>query len=567
MARPIRLLFVEDSENDAMLLVQELRRGGYDPDWELVCSAEAVTAALDRQEWDIVIADYSMPHFNGMAALAILQSRGLDLPFIFVSGSIGEDTAVAAMKVGAHDYIMKGNLRRLIPAIDRELREAAVRREHRQYEARIQHLAYYDALTDLPNRTLFHNRLVQSIAIALRERRPLALLILDLDRFKEINDTLGHAMGDLVLQQVGRRLQAALRESDTVARLGGDEFAVLLPSTGREGPVEVTRKILEAVEEPVVLEGVNLDVRASVGIVLCPEHGTEAETLLQRGDVAMYVAKENKNGVCVYATDLDRHSPLRLALTGDLRHAIDRHQLILHYQPMISLRTGKVLGVEALVRWDHPQHGLLRPERFIGLAEHTGLIKQLTLWVLECALHVCRAWHDSGLELMVSVNLSPRALQDRLPDRVGTLLQTTGAAPRWLELEITENIIMGDLVRTLEVLTRLNEIGVRLTIDDFGTGYSSFSYLKRLPVHEIKIDKSFVIGMAGHHDEVIVRSMIELAHNLGLTVVAEGVESQDVLNRLTALGCDAAQGDYIGRPMYEADFVRWLKATEAHEGV
>jgi diguanylate cyclase (GGDEF)-like protein len=566
--KTLRLLLVEDSENDAALLVEHLRAGGYEPDFTRVDSAEALNAALEHREWDMVIADYTMPGFSGTAALSIVRSRGLEVPFIFVSGTIGEEIAVEAMKNGADDYIIKDNLSRLIPAINRELRDADVRRERTRAEERIRHLAYYDALTDLPNRTLFQNRLEQAVHNSMRARNPLAVMIMDLDTFKEINDTLGHLMGDAVLREIGHRLAAGLRESDTVARLGGDEFAVMLPNVGRAGAELAARKLLALVQEPLTVEGVNLDVHSSVGIALFPEHGTEAEILLQRADVAMYVAKQNRSGHEVYAQELDRHSPERLALMGDFRHAISRDELRVYYQPKLNLKTNQIFGVEALVRWQHPDLGLIMPDRFIPMAEQTGAVRPMTLWMLEHALQQCLEWRRHGVELVAAVNLSPRNLQDpELPERVRSLLDLLGAPPQMLELEITESVIMSDPLRSLQVLTRLNRMGLRLAVDDFGTGYSSFSYLRKLPVHEIKIDKSFIDDMVHQHDEVIVQSTIELAHNLGLTVVAEGVQDEETLNRLRELGCDTAQGDYLSVPLDGPHVLPWLRAREAHQVV
>jgi len=556
--RPLRLLLVEDSENDAALLIEHLRQGGYDPDCIRIDSSDALKSALER-EWDLVIADYTMPGFSGTAALSMVRGRGLDVPFIFVSGTIGEDIAVEAMKNGADDYIIKNNLGRLLPAINRELKDAQVRRERTRAEERIRHLAYYDALTELPNRTLFQTRLEE--AVASDSNSTLAVMIMDLDGFKDINDTLGHLMGDLVLREIGRRLAVGVKEIATVARLGGDEFAVMLPSVGRNGAELAARKLIALVQEPLTVEGLNLDVHGSVGIALYPEHGQEAETLIQRADVAMYVAKQDRSGFVVYAQELDRHSPERLTLMGDLRHAISRDQLRVHYQPKVNLKTNQVFGVEALVRWQHPEFGLIMPDRFIPMAEQTGAVRPLTLWMLERALEQCLEWMKQGVNLVAAVNLSPRNLQDaELPERVRALLDVIGAPPAALELEITESVIMSNPLRALQVLTRLNRMGVRLAVDDFGTGYSSFSYLRKLPVHEIKIDKSFVDDMTQHHDDVIVQSTIELAHNLGLTVVAEGVQSEETLARLRELGCDSAQGDFLSPPLDARGVVDWVRS-------
>jgi diguanylate cyclase (GGDEF)-like protein len=564
MGMPLRALIIEDSGDDAALLLQELKRGGYEPTYERLETAEALNAALDRQTWDIIFADHSMPHFSGTDALRLLKEKGIDLPFIFVSGTIGEDAAVAAIKMGANDYIIKGNLKRLITTVERELREAAGRRERKRAEETIQRMAYYDPLTDLPNRTLLYDRLHQALLAGKRNNHPVALLLMDLDRFKEINDTLEHRRGDLVLQQVGSRLRDAMWESDTVARMGGDEFAVLLSKmTATEHINVVIQKILKALEAPFAIEGLLISVEASIGVALYPDHGTNADVIIQRADVAMYAAKQTGNGYAIYAPEQDQHSPRRLALMGELRQAIEHDQLLLHYQPKINLRTKRVIGMEALVRWQHPQHGLIPPSEFIGPAERTGLIKPLTRWVLKEVHRQCDEWHHAGLNLPISVNLSVRNLQDpQLPDQVAELLRTCGVAPGWLEMEITESTIMGDPARAMETLTRLSKMGIRFSIDDFGTGYSSLGYLKRLPVHEIKIDKSFVMDMGENEDNaVIVISIINLARNLNLKVVAEGVESQEIWDRLADFGCDAAQGYYMSRPLPPAELTRWIQES------
>ncbi len=554
----LRLLLIEDSEDDAALVVRALTRGGYTVIVERVDTPAALRAALGRQAWDIAIADYTMPSFSGTVALQMLRERDADLPFIFVSGTIGEDSAVAAMKVGAHDYIMKGNLKRLVPAVERELRDAAVRRERRRAEQRIAYLAYHDALTDLPNRSLLHDRLDQAARAANRDSKPLALLVMDLDGFKEVNDTLGHHAGDRVLQQVASRVRATLREADTVARLGGDEFAILLPSTDIDGAVLTGQKILQEIERPVLIDHRPLAIRASLGVACFPEHGASADTLLQKADVAMYLAKTDRSGIAVYAPDRERHTHRRLTLIGELRQALDARQFFLEYQPIVHMRTGVVAGIEALVRWNHPQHGRLLPADFIDLAEQTGLINPLTMIVLDTALSEW-AGVETETPLTVAVNLSPRNLQDPdLPQRVGDFLNLHGASPSSLALEITENVLLTDPARSMECLQRLHVMGVRIVIDDFGTGYSSLSYLRRLPVNELKIDRSFIADLSSGRDDVIVRSTIELAHNLGLSVVGEGVESAAMHDQLLALGCDTAQGSYFAAPASAAQMRGWI---------
>ncbi|MBI3810727.1 MAG: EAL domain-containing protein [Nitrospirae bacterium] len=934
MNRPLRVLIVEDSEDHTTLLLHELKRGGFDPTFERVETAEAMKAALQRQTWDLILSDNDLPHFNAPAALSRLKESGFDLPFIIVSGHISEEAAVAAMKAGAHDYVMKNNTARLIPAIERELREAEIRRERRRaeealqesektfrllvehspdvimrvdreskilfinytlpqyniqsvlgktavsflsaedglrymqalhevfesgearefevaavgptfwltrlvpikadgrvesamviatnitdrkrteeallkseeeyraiitnineiiyqvdttedsfsgrtrfvsnqteaiigyrpdefledpglwlrivhpedkqtllettrriiesqtagvreyrlrhketgeyrwledrvmpqvgesgkvvgifgvardvterrradealwksearhrallnampdmvfriskegvylefiaskdndtlplfppddflgkninetlpdhvarqamhyviqaletghtqifeyelllegnrsdYEARIvvsgtdevmaivrditerkaqaaalEYQALHDILTDLPNRTLVLDRLKQAIHAADRENQPLALMIMDLNHFKDVNDALGHHHGDLLLKQVGPRVLGVLRESDTIARLGGDEFAVLLSATEINGAIVAAQKILEVLDRPFVVEGFFLEIGASIGIAVFPEHGEDTDILMRRADVAMYQAKQSGSGYAVYISEDDRHSPRRLALMGELRHAVERQELVLHYQPKIDLKAGRTVGVEALVRWNHPHHGLIPPDQFISLAEHTGVIKPLTLWILKEAAHQALAWHRTGMEIPVAVNLSVRNLQDlQFPAQITELFQTHGLRPDGLEMEITESAIMADPGRAMEILKRLRAMGIRLSIDDFGAGYSSLSYLRKMPVDTVKVDKSFVIGMAANSDDaVIVRSTIDLAHNLGLKAVAEGVESREILDRLATMGCDEAQGYFISRPVPAAEIAPWL---------
>jgi diguanylate cyclase (GGDEF)-like protein len=431
----------------------------------------------------------------------------------------------------------------------------------RRQAAENEYLALHDALTDLPNRSLFHDRAAQALLIAKREHARAALMIFDLDRFKEVNDTLGHHNGDLLLKEIGIRLRSELRESDSIARLGGDEFGVLLPKIPEaDAACSVAEKIRQALRDPFILEGVALDIEASVGIALYPAHGHDVDTLLQRADVAMYLAKEDHSGCELYSSDRDEYSPSRLALVAELRRAIDQRELVLYYQPKAEVQSGRIAGVEALVRWEHPARGLLSPAEFVPLAERTGLVRDLTLYVLDAALRQIRAWQQDGLEQSVSVNLSARDLLDvELPETIRRLLEVHEVEPKQLELEITESVILADPMRARAVLTRLNAMGIELAIDDFGSGYSSLGYLKRLPVGLIKIDRSFVMNM--EHDEndaVIVRSTIDLGRNLGLKVVAEGVESQRIWRDLARLDCDLAQGYFLSRPMPAAELSDWI---------
>lgn len=437
--------------------------------------------------------------------------------------------------------------------------------ERKRQEAAMQYQALHDSLTGMPNRTLFYDRLKVAMRVSDREHKPLSILMLDLDRFKEINDTLGHHIGDQVLQEVARRLNGVLRASDTVSRFGGDEFVMLLAGAGVDQAVGVLGKIRGAFEIGFVVEGQVLDIEVSIGVSTYPEHGDDANSLIKHADVAMYFAKNNGTGFAVYDTKTDANSPHRLSLIGELRRGIERKELLLHYQPKISLKTGAVYGVEALVRWQHPDKGMIPPAEFIPLAEGCGLIHPLSEWVVDAALRNHYKWRLSGVELITSINLSMRNLQDLdFPERVATALKAWKIEPRWFELEITESAIMNDPIRALKVLALLDKMGVRLALDDFGTGYSSLAYLKRLPVDEVKIDRSFVKDML--HDEsnaVIVKSTIDLGHNLDKTVVAEGVEDLECLNLLRSLGCDSAQGYYISRPLDSEAFLIWLARRTA----
>lgn len=425
----------------------------------------------------------------------------------------------------------------------------------------LEHQTQHDALTRLPNRVLLYDRLEQAVLSGARDRRVFALMMMDLDRFKEINDTLGHPVGDQMLKQVGERLLAQLRNTDTVARLGGDEFAVLLPGASAGDAVNLARKISATIERPFLVEGHNLSVGISMGIVHFPTHGTDANTLLQRADVAMYQAKRYGGGHAVYDPGQDEHSIERIALMNDLREAIENHSLELYFQPEYDMNTGRVCRAEALLRWSHPRFGPISPDEFIHIAERTGMIASLTDWVLDGALHQCARWVEEGLDMEVSVNLSVRNLQDPdLPRTLGERLQRWQVEPRRLMVEITESAIMSDPASVRENLLQLNAMGVRACIDDFGTGYSSLVYLKELPLQEVKIDRAFVMDMVrDDNDAVIVRATIDLAHNLGLGVVAEGVETREVWELLEILGCDLAQGNYLGIPLPAQDFIGWLQ--------
>jgi len=429
-------------------------------------------------------------------------------------------------------------------------------------EQQIAHQSTHDSLTGLPNRTLFTDRLEQALQMVRSEHEQLGVLIMDLDGFKEINDTLGHYNGDRVLKSAATRMQNVVSGTTTLARLGGDEFGLIL--TDLSGPKDlekVVHNIQKALEPQAVLEGVTLHLAASMGAALAPRHGRDADTLMQRADVAMYVAKDEKRGYMLYSTDLDAHSPQRLTLIGELRQAIQNNDLQLYYQPKVSGVDRRVLGAEALVRWNHARYGLLLPDEFIPMAERTGIIKELTNWVMRNALKDMDSWDAEFPGMSVAINITAHSLLDpEFPNAVAGMMATRESTRGALALEITESALMGDQDRVMSIISQLAEMGIHLSIDDFGTGYSSLAYLTKVSVKEIKIDQTFVIGMQTvKKDAIIVNAIIQLAHNLGLTVTAEGVESGENFERLRALGCDAMQGMYISMPMKAKELAAWMK--------
>ncbi|MGA9859194.1 MAG: EAL domain-containing protein [Solirubrobacteraceae bacterium] len=423
--------------------------------------------------------------------------------------------------------------------------------------ARSEYAARHDSLTGLPNRMAFHETITDAIH---DERVPASVLLMDLDRFKEVNDTLGHRYGDLLLVQVAQRFQAVIGSHGRIARLGGDEFAVISTDGGSDDAIRLARRIADALRDPFELEEMVVDVQASVGIALFPEHGIDVETLLQKADVAMYRAKETHCDVALYDERHDHHSPAKLALTAELRTAVSSEEIVLYYQPELDLHSREVVAVEALVRWDHPRLGVLPPSSFVRMAEATNLIKPLTQRVMEIALLQVADWHALGLDIAVAVNISAQVLVDQsFTEQVMEALRRTSVPPQRLKLEVTESALMSDPVTARTVLRELDSLGVEISIDDFGTGYSSLAYLADLPVSEVKIDRSFVGRMsAGSSEKIIVNSTIDLAHHLGLRAVAEGVEDWSMLPELESLGCDAAQGFAISHPLAGTDATRWL---------
>ncbi len=463
------------------------------------------------------------------------------------------------MEIVQPDFVRTDQLKELETRF--ELLTSAIRNE----TAELEHQAYHDPLTDLPNRKLLNYRLQSELFKNELSESKFVLLISDLDRFKKINDTLGHHVGDLVLQQAASRLYNSLRKKDTVARLGGDEFGMLLPDTNAESAKKIALKIVEIFEEPFIYEKQNLSVGISIGIVEFPTHGIDVNILMQRADVAMYNAKKNNVGFELYESSEDTHSIGHLALESDLRLAINEKLLSVYFQPKVDIVNNKIIGAEALVRWNHHERGLIPPDEFIPLSEQMGMISTLTEYVVDVALKNCSKWHKMGYPITVSINISAHSLQDKkFPEFIIKVIRKYKLAPQYCNLELTESAFMKNPYQAKEILNELRNFGLDISIDDFGTGYSSLAYLKQLPVSEIKIDRSFVMEMnEDKNDEVIVKITIDLAHNLGLTVVAEGVEEMQTLLKLRKLGCETVQGYLFSAPVSESDFLNYI---EIHYG-
>ncbi len=541
----------------------------------IVSTAPIILIALDRVGNVIVAEGRDLPAL-GQDAQSMIGRAFLD---IFAGQPFLCDQATRALAGESHhgDVVIRG--------IALDLRWTALRdaagevcsviavaidiSDRRNSERALRHHTLNDPLTDLPNRTAMHERLTEMLVMAEEWEREFALALIDLDRFKEVNDTLGHAVGDELLTSVARRIDAVMTQIgivDGAFRIGGDEFVLFLPGRDAEAAMDIARSLLTELARPQDVAGFALDVHASIGLAVYPAQATDGQTLLRCADVAMYVAKETGAGCAVYDPGHDRHSATLLALEADMRRAISEGGFELYYQPQFDMSTGCIKAAEALLRWHHPTLGFLPPDRFIPIAEETGLIIPLTDWVLEHALQQIRAWSDAGSPLTVAVNVSMRSLREEaFPETVAALLTRYGVPPERLVIEVTETIVMIDDRATRAAFERLTSLGTELSIDDFGTGYSSLAYLKRLPVDELKIDKSFILGLADAEskDAELVRLIIDLGHNLGLRVVAEGVENQDILDILAALGCDIAQGYHISRPMPASAFATWLPSMKS----
>jgi diguanylate cyclase (GGDEF)-like protein len=561
------VLILEDRAQDAELMVHELRRAGFDPQWQRV-DTEADFLAHLNQELDVVLADYSLPQFDAQRALDHLKKRGLDVPFIIVSGCIGEERAVECMKYGATDYLLKDRLTRLGQAVRKAVDEKRLRDDRHRVEEQLVHNSFHDALTGLPNRTLFLDRAQRCLhQMERREGYLFAVLAVDLDGFQAINASFGQPAGDKVLIEIGERLVGKVRFGDTVARLGGDEFALLLDDVKDvSNALRVAERLQEGLAKPFLVDGREILTSASVGIASSISTYKRSDDALRDAGTAMARAKRLGLGqVAVFDIRMHTQAVTRLKLETDLRRASDRQEFLLYYQPVVSLQSGRITGFEALLRWQHPQRGLISPGESLLVAEEIGLLIHIGEWVLQNALQQLCAWQVEfpvAPPLNVSVNLSCKQFlqSGELLTIIDESLKLTGLDPRSLALEVTETVMMENAEVAVATLAQLKDRQLRISIDDFGTGYSSLSYLQRLPVDNLKIDQSFVAHMkpAGESLE-IVRSIITLAHSLGKQVIAEGVETGEQLALLRSLGCDYGQGYFFSEPM-EPEAARKLMA-------
>ncbi len=558
----LHVLLIEDNPGDAILFRSLVDDAGPRSLWlEHVTTLHAGLERLQRTGFDAIITDLHLPDSDGLETLRELVAAAPEVPLVVLSHCDDDPFALELLKHGAQDYLIKGQSDG--PLILKTIRYAIERKESDQHFA---FLSHYDKLTGLANRELFRDRLHQAMSRAERAGKLVALLFLDLDRFKSVNDTLGHLAGDELLVEVAARLKTCVRKSDTIARLGGDEFTVVLE--GLDAPVDaeiVCRKIIRSLEAPLLLRNHEIYVTTSIGVTFFPTDDIDLNGLLRNADAAMYRAKEEgRNKFHLFTADLSARAVKRLGIESALRHAVERQEFHLCYQPKVSVQTGEILGAEALLRWENPQHGLVSPVDFIPVAEETGLIVPIGEWVLRRACADIRKWHAAGFDhVSVAVNLSARQFRHgELTSIVRRALQDSGIAPRQLELEITESLLMDDTEASQIALNELKALGTSIYLDDFGTGYSSLAYLKKFPIDGLKIDRSFIRDLPGDpDDEAITQAILALSQALRLHVVAEGVENEAQLDFLRRQGCEVVQGFLFSRPLLFDGFLEWLQRT------
>jgi len=561
------VLLVEDNRIDAQLIRRLLRRvsASYYRITHVRTLNDAVLSAEELAP-DVILADLNLPDSRGTHTVASLQTAYPEIPLIIVSAWEDEAISLRSVKAGAQDYLVKGHIDGA--NLHRVIRYAI---ERKRTELELVRLAQFDQLTGLPNRTLLRERVNHALARAMRSGSGVATLILDMDRFKEINDMLGHEVGDKLLIETGKRIRANVRDQDTVARLGGDEFAVVLEGVSEAKEVlPVIERIVNSLREVTAIDGHAVNTSISTGIAMYPENGNDLSELLRAADLAMYQAKSSGRACYQFFADaMQEEAQSRRALEWALRRAVEANEFQLVYQPQICLRTGGVIGVEALIRWMHPTRGLLTPYHFIGALEEFGLINEVGQWVLQTACEQLREWHAVDLKPMrISVNVSAQQFEDPLlMDKVRSALAETKVSPEFLELELTESCLMSDPAQAGALLREIRDVGVRIAIDDFGTGYSSLTYLNEFPLNALKIDKSFVQSVESNdRGGPISKMIIGLGQNLGLEVIAEGVETEGQLQYMQEHGCDIAQGYLYARPESPKDLTPWLQANQRTSG-
>ncbi len=554
---PIRVLLIEDNPGDARLLEESLREAG-GAGFEIT-HARHLSRGLEElaaRELDVVLLDLSLPDGQGLGTVEQAIEAAPDTPIIVMTGLDDETLAVRAVRASAQDYLVKGQMEGpwLVRSIRYAIERKRIQRELETAREKERHMARHDVLTGLPNRQMLYDRLQQMLALARRNKQSVAVMFLDVDRFKSINDQFGHSTGDQLLQAVAGRLTACVRQSDTVARVGGDEFTIVLGDIANgEDAAKVARKILAEISKPILADRSEFSVTTSIGISLYPSDAADVEDLIKIADIAMYRAKgEGKDTYQFYNASLGSRAFERARIENGILSGLDKNEFVLHYQPQFDSRTGEISGFESLMRWRHPQLGLIPPDKFIPLAERTGFIVPMGEWALRSACAQIKKWREEGVpQSRVSINLSARQFQDKaLVSKISRVLENNSVQAELLGLEITESTAMRDSAHTIKTLHALKELGVYILVDDFGVGYSSLSHLNQLPIDFLKIDKSFVHGISDDQEApAILAAIISLAHRLDLKVIAEGVEIEPQREVLTALGCDEMQGFYFGAPV------------------
>lgn len=558
MEKMLRVLAVEDSEDDVELIRNELAEGGFTVIHERVETAESLKAALQCEPWDVIICDHNLPSLDSTSALKVVREVTVDVPFIIVSGHIPDEVAINAMRNGAKDFIRKDNLSRLVTVVERELRQAVIQAELKAAQENLHNMSHFDSLTGLPNREHLFKHLRSKMSCTEHDH-PFAVFLIDLNRFRQVTKSLGMFAGNKVLLVMAERLCAVFGEQDFVARLGADKFVAVVPYFNQEALAEdIAMAIHQCLDEAFWIDGHELFVKASLGVSFYPRDGQKCEELFKNVESALYSAKKNGGGSYqVYKSEMDTRGKERLIMETALYHALEEEQFVLNYQPQLNLSSKQIIGAEALIRWQHPELGMISPSDFIPILEETGLIIPVGEWVLRTACIQNKQWQDAGLpHIVIAVNLSViQFRQPGLAQTVRKILTETGLSPGYLELEITENVAMRAEEEVITILDELRAIGIHIAIDDFGTGYSSLSYLKRFPINKLKIDQSFVRDLKeGINDDGIVMAIIAMGRSLKLRVIAEGVETQAQSDILKLNGCDEVQGYFYGRPMQGSDF-------------